>query len=92
MVLLLFDLSAAFDTVDHTILLNRLETVFGIKGKALEWFRSYFTRRTHFVQIENDSSNHHELSCGVPQGSVLGPIHYLLYTAPDLQISLNIII
>ena len=81
-ILLLLDLSAAFDTVDHTILLNRLDTVFGIKGKALEWFRSYLRGRTPFVQIGNDSSNHHELSCGVPQGRALGPILYLLYTAP----------
>ena len=55
-VLLLLDLSAAFDTVDHTILLNRLDTVFGIKGKALAWFRSYLTGRTEYVQIDNDSS------------------------------------
>ena len=82
MVLLLLDLSAAFDTVDHTILLNCPDTVFGIKGKALECFRSYLTGRTHFVQIENDSSNHHELSCGVPQGFVLEPVLHPLYTAP----------
>ena len=81
-VLLLLDLSAAFDTVDHTILLNRLDTVFEIKGKALARFRSYLTGRTQYVQIDNDSSNHHELSCGVPRGSVFGPILYLLYTAP----------
>jgi hypothetical protein len=53
-VLLLLDLSAAFDMVDHTILLTRLSTAFGIKGKALAWFRSYLSERTQFVQIDND--------------------------------------
>jgi hypothetical protein len=81
-VLLLLDLSAAFDTVDHTILLTCLSTVFGIKVKALAWFRSHLSERTQFVQIDNDFSHHHKLSCGVPQGSVHGPILYLLYTAP----------
>jgi hypothetical protein len=80
-VLLLLDLSTAFDTVDHTILLNLLYAVFGIKGKALAWFRSYLTERTQFVQID-DSSHHHKLNCCVSQGSVLGPALYLLYTAP----------
>ena len=68
--------------MDHIILLNRLDKVFGIKGKALTWFRSYLTERTQYVQVDYDSSNYHKLSCGVPQGSVLGPILYLLYTAP----------
>jgi hypothetical protein len=81
MALLLLDLSAAFDTVDHTILLTRLSTVFGIKGRALAWFRSYLSERTQFV-IDNDFSHYHKLSCGVPQGFVLGPILYTYYSAP----------
>ena len=81
-VLLLLDLSAAFDTVDHGILLQRLSTNFGIKGKALDWFTSYLTDRSKFVQIDVPESDKHSSLCGAPQGSVLGPILYLLYTTP----------
>ena len=81
-ILLLLDLSDAFDTVDHDILLNRLQSNFGIKGKAQAWFRSYLTDRTHFVKIDGSSSSVHPVSYGVPQGSVLGPLLYLLYTSP----------
>ena len=81
-ILLLLDLSAAFDTVDHTILLNRLATRFGITGSALSWFTSYLCNRYQFVSIRGERSTHRPLACGVPQGSVLGPILYLLYTSP----------
>ena len=82
MVLLLLDLSAAFDTVDHDILLKRLQSRFGIRGNALKWFRSYLNNRTQFVSIDGKRSEICDLKCGVPQGSVLGPILYLLYTSP----------
>ncbi|CAB4018760.1 Hypothetical predicted protein [Paramuricea clavata] len=81
-ILLLLDLSAAFDTVDHEILLYRLQSKFGIKGKAQAWFRSHLTDRTHFVDIDGSSSSVYSVSCGAPQASVLEPLLYLLYTSP----------
>ena len=85
-VLLMLDLSAAFDTVSHTILLNRLSQRYGITGSVQEWFASYLSSRSQFVQIECSRSSPHELNCGVPQGSVLGPLLYVLYTSPVADI------
>ena len=73
-ILLPLDLSAAFDTVDHDILLSRLSKRFGIKGSVLKWFHSYLSDRTQFVKVNGASSDHHILQLGVPQGSVLGPL------------------
>ena len=79
--LALLDLSAAFDTVDHVTLLRRLDATYGIRGRALGWFSSYLSGRTQFVRSGSSSSPPSLLLYGVPQGSVLGPILFLLYTA-----------
>lgn len=79
--LVLLDLSAAFDTVDHAILLQRLQTTFGIDDKAHRWFQSYLTGRCQYVRCGPSRSSVTYLICGVPQGSVLGPILFVLYTA-----------
>ena len=86
MFLLLLDLSAAFDTVNHSLLLSRLENSFGITGTVLQWFHSYLTVRSQFVEINDTKSSVRDLTVDVPQGSVLGPILYLLYTAPLAEI------
>ena len=81
-ILTLLGLSAAFDTVDHRILLSRLQHSFGISGPALSWFLSYLCNRTHAVTINSLQSQHTTLHYGVPQGSVLGPVLFILYTQP----------
>ena len=84
--LVLLDLSAAFDTVNHSLLLARLKKSFGITGTVLQWFNSYLSNRTQFVNINKANSTVRDLSVGVPQGSVLGPVLYLLYTAPLAEV------
>ena len=81
-ILVLLDLSAAFDTVDHRILLTRLENLVGISGTALAWLRSYLTDRTFSVQLGEFTSSAAPLTCGVPQGSILAPLLFLLYMLP----------
>uniref|UniRef100_A0A669EKP4 Reverse transcriptase domain-containing protein n=1 Tax=Oreochromis niloticus TaxID=8128 RepID=A0A669EKP4_ORENI len=81
-VLVLLDLSAAFDTVDHNILLERLEHAVGITGTALQWFVSYLSNRLQFVHVNGESSSDTKVNYGVPQGSVLGPILFTLYMLP----------
>lgn len=76
------DLSAAFDTIDHSVLITRLQSTFGISGHALNWVNSYLSNRKQFVKIENVSSSTVACSSGVPQGSVLGPLLFTLYVSP----------
>ena len=81
-VLLMLDLSAAFDTIDHGILLSRLNSLYGISGDALDWFKSYLSNRVQRVIIGDTVSECKGLNFGVPQGSVLGPKIYCMYTKP----------
>jgi len=80
--LMMLDLSAAFDTLDHVILIQRFRDYVGIKGVALEWFSSYLQDRTCSVKIGNYVSAPATLSWGVPQGSILGPTLFSLYMLP----------
>ena len=71
---ILLHLTAAFDTVDHGVLSSHMEQWVGIRGTALEWFRSYLADRTFCVSLGDSVSSSAPLSCGVPQGSALGPL------------------
>ena len=72
------DLKKAFGTVNHNILLKKLEHYI-IRENALMWFRSYLTDRKQYVTMNGSNSETRSITCGVPQGSVLGPILFLLY-------------
>ena len=85
--LVLLDLSAAFDTIDHDILLRKMSARFGITGTSLKWFESDLSNRSQCVEIENSTSAEKKLHFGVPQGSVLGPLLFTLYVSPITDIS-----
>ena len=80
--LILLDLSAAFDTVDHHLLLSFLETHVGLRGSVLNLLRMYLTDHSQCVSVNGVLSELSQLAFGVPQGSVLGPILFCIYTLP----------
>ena len=91
-ILLLLDLSAAFDTVYHDFILSRLQERFGVTGKPFLWFLPYPCSRMQYVSVDGGASLKRALQCDVPQGSVSGPILYLLCTSPlsDIIKKLNV--
>ena len=84
--LVMLDLSSAFDTIDHGVLLDRLNNEFGIKGRVLEWFTSYLSKRSQFISINGGRSRLFNVSYGVPQGSCLGPLLFVLYVSKLFRI------
>ena len=88
-VLVSLDLSAAFDTLDHNILIDILDRHFNISDLVLSWFCSCLSQRSQFVKIDNFSSSLTSLNSGMPQESVLGPIFFSLYKSPMCSISVQ---
>ena len=82
-------MSAAFDTIDHNTLLNRLKNHFGITGKPLAWMSSYLSDRYQTVCIDGELSKPVLMQYSVPQGSVLGPKNYNVYTKSVVDICRN---
>ena len=84
--LVLLDLSAAFDTVDHNILLSILSNRFSINSTALRWFQSYLTDRTQYFTYAGEQASSYQVDCSVPQGSVLGPRCFVSYTEDIIDV------
>ena len=76
--MILIDLQKAFDTINHEILLKKLEAI-GFSDKCIRWFWSYLCERIFFTEIDNQLSDYGKVSCGVPKGSILGPLLFLVY-------------
>ena len=85
-VVISLDLSAAFDCISHQKLLDRLHNVFNVSNLALKWLESYLNYRQMFVKVCNEKSETTNITCGVPQGSVLGPLLFIAYIAPIEQL------
>ena len=80
------DLKKAFDTVDHTILLDKLYK-YGVRGNILNWFKSYLSNRKQYVNWHGSNSEIETVSCGVPQGSIFGPLLFILYVNDSSKVS-----
>ena len=76
--MILLDLQKAFDTVNHTILLTKLKCI-GLSGSAVNWFSSYLSDRQQLVDVSGTFSPEAKIECGVPQGSIFGPLLFLIY-------------
>ena len=72
------DLTKAFDTVNHTILLNKVKYL-GLHPKSIAWLKDYLANRKQCTRVNSQSSDYQEIKCGVPQGSILGPLLFLIY-------------
>ena len=84
--LVLLDLSVAFDTVDHGILIMSLKSTFGVSGKVLEWFSAYLRNRSQRISVNGTLSDHFSLQYGVPQGSCLGTVLFIIYASKLFKI------
>ena len=82
------DLSKAFDSISHEILIKKLYN-YGIRGICLKWFESYLYQRSQYVYINEHSSSKRFISCGIPQGSILGPLIFLIYINDICNCSLS---
>ena len=80
------DFSKAFDCLNHKILFDKLD-FYGVRGEALQWFKSYFSERNQYVVYNGYESVHMPITCGVPQGSILGPLLFLLYVNDVINVS-----
>ena len=88
--LVLLDMSAAFDSINHSTLLSCLHVWFGVGGSVLKWFTSYLTDSYQSIKIGSTLADVCKLLFGIPQGSVLGPLLFSLYTTPSVWLSVNI--
>ena len=77
-ILIFIDLSKAFDTVDHHILLKKLVNC-GVKNANIVWFKSYLSNRKQYVSYDGGKTDNKAITCGIPQGSILGPLLFLIY-------------